>query len=167
MRRTNIPAVLDRSLSGKTRLRGWRVALRAMFAVFVGVAVMPVAAFGELTASPPGAEEYIIWPSDGAVIHGGKLWVRMGLRHMGVCPKGVAFPNTGHHHLLIDTDLPALDQEIPSDRNHLHFGAGETDARIELPPGKHTLQLILGDHHHVPHSPPVYSKKITITVQKD
>jgi len=112
-------------------------------------------------------EEYIIWPPDGAVIHGGKLWVRMGLRNMGVCPKGVAFPNTGHHHLLIDTDLPALDQEIPSDRNHLHFGAGETDARIELPPGKHTLQLILGDHNHLPHAPPVYSKKITITVQKD
>ncbi|MGE8490028.1 MAG: DUF4399 domain-containing protein, partial [Paraburkholderia nemoris] len=69
--------------------------------------------------------------------------------------------------LLIDTDLPALDQEIPSDRNHLHFGAGETDARIELPPGKHTLQLILGDQNHVPHVPPVYSKKITITVLKD
>jgi hypothetical protein len=119
------------------------------------------------TPSPPGAEEYIIWPSDGAVIHGGKLWVRMGLRNMGVCPKGVAVPNTGHHHLLIDTDLPPLDQEIPSDRNHLHFGAGETDARIELPPGKHTLQLILGDHNHVPHVPPVYSKKITITVLKD
>ena len=117
--------------------------------------------------SPPGAEEYIIWPPDGAVIHGGKLWVRMGLRNMGVCPKGVVFPNTGHHHLLIDTDLPPLDQEIPSDRNHLHFGAGETDARIELPPGKHTLQLILGDHNHVPHVPPVYSKKITITVLKD
>lgn len=117
------------------------------------------------TPSPPNAEEYIIWPADGTVIHGGKLWVRMGLRNMGVCPKGIDFPKTGHHHLLIDTDLPPLDQEIPSDRNHLHFGAGETDARIELPPGKHTLQLLLGDQNHVPHDPPVYSKKITIIVK--
>jgi hypothetical protein len=135
--------------------------------VLLGIAPVSGSSATPLTASPPGAEEYIIWPSDGAVIHGGKLWVRMGLRNMGVCPKGVVFPNTGHHHLLIDTDLPPLDQEIPSDRNHLHFGAGETDARIELPPGKHTLQLLLGDHAHVPHSPPVYSKKITITVLKD
>lgn len=141
------------------------VAVRAMLcATFI---VAGTLAQAEQTPSPPGAEEYIIWPSDGAVIHGGKLWVRMGLRNMGICPKGVAFPNTGHHHLLIDTDLPALDQEIPSDRSHLHFGAGETDARIELPPGKHTLQLILGDHNHVPHVPPVYSKKITITVLKN
>ncbi|CAB3733181.1 DUF4399 domain-containing protein [Paraburkholderia rhynchosiae] len=167
MRRTNIPAVPHRSSAAKTRLRGLRVISRALLAVIVGGAALPIAAFAESTASPPAAEEYIIWPPDGAVIHGGKLWVRMGLRNMGVCPKGVVFPNTGHHHLLIDTDLPALDQEIPSDRNHLHFGAGETDARIELPPGKHTLQLILGDHNHVPHAPPVYSKKITITVQKD
>ena len=87
----------------------------------------------------------------------------MGLRNMGVCPKGIDLPNVGHHHLLIDTDLPPLDQEIPSDRNHLHYGAGETDARIELPPGKHTLQLLMGDLNHVPHDPPVYSKKITIT----
>ncbi|WP_425468953.1 DUF4399 domain-containing protein [Paraburkholderia panacisoli] len=148
-----------------------RDALRAAVGAALLAALGSVApwrsARAEQTASPPGAEEYIIWPPDGAVIHGGKLWVRMGLRNMGVCPKGVVFPNTGHHHLLIDTDLPPLDQEIPSDRNHLHFGAGETDARIELPPGKHTLQLILGDHNHVPHVPPVYSKKITITVQKD
>ncbi|MET3229128.1 UNVERIFIED_ORG: hypothetical protein ABIC54_001302 [Burkholderia sp. 1263] len=131
----------------------------------LGGAVCCGPVLAEQTASPQTAEEYIIWPPDGAVIHGGKLWVRMGLRNMGVCPKGVAFPNSGHHHLLIDTDLPPLDQEIPSDRNHLHFGAGETDARIELPPGKHTLQLVLGDHNHVPHAPPVHSKKITITVQ--
>ncbi|EKS66542.1 hypothetical protein BURK_031879 [Burkholderia sp. SJ98] len=117
------------------------------------------------TPAPPNAEAYIIWPPDGAVITGGKLWVRMGLRNMGVCPKGVDLPNVGHHHLLVDTDLPPLDQEIPSDRNHLHYGAGETDARLELPPGKHTLQLLMGDYNHVPHDPPVYSKKITIIVK--
>jgi Domain of unknown function (DUF4399) len=117
------------------------------------------------TPSPPNAEAFIIWPPDGAVITGGKLWVRMGLVNMGVCPKGINMPNVGHHHLLIDTDLPPFDEPIPSDRQHLHFGAGETDARIELPPGKHTLQLLMGDYNHVPHDPPIYSKKITITVK--
>ncbi|MCG2579167.1 DUF4399 domain-containing protein [Dechloromonas sp. XY25] len=115
--------------------------------------------------SPANAEVFIIWPPDGAVIQGGKLWVRMGLRNMGIAPKGVDLPNVGHHHLLIDSELPPFDAPIPSDRNHLHFGAGDTEARIELPPGKHTLQLLLGDHNHTPHDPPVYSKRITITVQ--
>ncbi|MGF6964471.1 hypothetical protein OKW43_001476 [Paraburkholderia sp. WC7.3g] len=167
MRRTRVPLLLIRRHLAQAHCGGLRTAVCAtLVAICFGIGTGGVAR-AEQTQSPPGAEEYIIWPSDGAVIHGGKLWVRMGLRNMGVCPKGVALPNTGHHHLLIDTDLPALDQEIPSDRQHLHFGAGETDARIELPPGKHTLQLILGDHHHVPHVPPVYSKKITITVLKD
>ncbi len=116
------------------------------------------------TPAPPGAQVYFIWPQDGTVIHGGKFWVRMGLRNMGVAPKGVDFPGVGHHHLLIDTELPAAGQPIPSDRNHLHFGAGETEARIELPRGKHTLQLLLGDRNHVPHDPPIFSKKITVTV---
>lgn len=167
MRRTLTPGVLDLRLGTKATRAAFRTAWCATLFLLLGIASLSGSVLAEQTPSPPGAEEYIIWPSDGTVIHGGKLWVRMGLRNMGVCPKGVAIPNTGHHHLLIDTDLPALDQEIPSDRNHLHFGAGETDARIELPPGKHTLQLILGDHSHVPHVPPVYSKKITITVLKD
>ena len=166
-RRTVTPVVLDVHHESNAHREARRKALRATLLLVVGNMLPGAVALGDQTASPPGAEGYIIWPPDGAVIHGGKLWVRMGLRNMGVCPKGVVFPNSGHHHLLIDTDLPALDQEIPSDRNHLHFGAGETDARIELPPGKHTLQLILGDQNHVPHVPPVYSKKITITVQKD
>ncbi|MGB0126598.1 MAG: DUF4399 domain-containing protein [Rhodocyclaceae bacterium] len=122
-------------------------------------------ALAERTPAPKDAEAYIIWPSDGTVVEGGKLWVRMGLRNMGVSPKGVHQPNVGHHHLLIDTELGAMDEQIPSDRNHLHFGAGETEARIELSPGAHTLQLLLGDHNHVPHNPPVFSKKISITVR--
>ncbi|MGU7770350.1 DUF4399 domain-containing protein [Burkholderia sp. MR1-5-21] len=139
---------------------------RATLLVLAATVLAPrVALAAGRTPSPPGAEAYIIWPSDGATITGGKFWVRMGLRNMGICPKGIERPNVGHHHLLIDTDLPPLDQPIPSDRNHLHFGAGETEARIELPPGKHTLQLLMGDYNHVPHDPPVYSKKITITVK--
>jgi hypothetical protein len=113
---------------------------------------------------PKDAVVYIIWPKDGMVIHGGKLWVRMGLSGAGIAPAGVDVPNTGHHHLLIDTDLPLLDQPIPNDKNHRHFGGGQTEARIELPPGKHTLQLLLGDSQHVPTNPPLYSEKITIIV---
>jgi hypothetical protein len=115
--------------------------------------------------NPSAPQVYFIWPYDGSVISGGKFWVRMGLRNMGVAPKGTTVPNTGHHHLLIDTEPPSMTEPIPSDRNHLHFGAGETEARIELPPGKHTLQLLLGDTDHVPHKPPVLSKKITVTVR--
>ena len=94
----------------------------------------------------------------------GGFWVRMGLSGAGIAPAGVQKANTGHHHLLVDADLPPLDQPIPNDHNHLHFGLGQTEARLDLPPGKHTLQLLLGDENHVPHQPPLYSKRITITV---
>ena len=122
-------------------------------------------AHAERTPAPANAAVYIVWPANGTVIDGGRFWLRMGLRNMGVAPKGVKMANIGHHHVLIDTELPAMDQQIPNDRNHVHFGAGETEARIELPPGKHTLQLLLGDHDHVPHDPPIHSNRITITVR--
>ncbi|REE22865.1 MULTISPECIES: DUF4399 domain-containing protein [unclassified Paraburkholderia] len=123
----------------------------------------PNATLAGTTPAPAGAYAYIGYPNDGQVVPANKPFkVWFGLRYMGVAPKGVKFPNTGHHHLLIDTDLPPMDQEIPSDRNHLHFGAGETETMIQLPPGKHTLQLLMGDDMHVPHNPPVYSKKITV-----
>jgi hypothetical protein len=112
---------------------------------------------------PESARVYILWPYDGSVVHGA-FWVRMGLTDAGIAPAGVEKPRTGHHHLIIDSPLPPLDQEIPNDRNHLHFGLGQTEARLELPPGRHTLQLLLGDENHVPHQPPLYSKPITITV---
>ena len=117
------------------------------------------------TPAPPGAEAHIIWPPDGQVIQGGRLWVRMGLKNMGVAPSGVTTPNTGHHHLLINVDPPAPGEPIPNDRNHLHFGAGETEARLtDLPPGEYTLQMLLADADHYPHVPPVASEKIRITV---
>ncbi len=116
--------------------------------------------------APEGAHAYIIWPMDGAVIPGGKFWLRMGLSGAGIAPAGVTKPNTGHHHLLVDTDLPPLDEPIPNDKKHLHFGAGQTEARLELPPGRHTLQLILGDADHVPFNPPIISKKITVIVRE-
>lgn len=140
--------------------------LRKMLSALVLTALLgPGPALAQRSPSPSNAEVFIIWPSDGTVITGGKLWVRMGLRNMGIAPKGQNIAHVGHHHLLIDTELPPFDEQIANDRNHLHFGAGETEARIELPPGKHTLQLLLGDHNHFPHDPPVFSKKITITVR--
>jgi hypothetical protein len=127
---------------------------------------LPICAIADSTPAPDNAYVYIGWPNNGQVISGGKPFrVWFGLRNMGVAPKGVKFPNTGHHHLLIDAELPAMDQEIPSDRNHLHFGAGETETMVELPKGTHTLQLLMADDKHIPHNPPVVSKKITITVK--
>jgi hypothetical protein len=132
-------------------------------------AVVALGATGGLAMAEPkpmsdNAKVYIIWPADGQVIPGGKFWVRMGLSNAGVAPAGIVKPNTGHHHLLVDTDLPPLDQEIPNDKHHLHYGLGQTEARLELPPGRHTLQLLFADDSHVPHNPPLYSKKITIIV---
>jgi len=131
----------------------------ALTALFAGAPV-------HAADAPANAYCYIGWPNDGQVLAANKPFrVWFGLRHMGVAPKGVVFPNTGHHHLLIDTDLPPAGQPIPNDRNHLHYGAGETETLVELAPGKHTLQLLMGDENHVPHTPPVTSKKITITVK--
>jgi hypothetical protein len=139
--------------------------MRTLFAAAAMTALLAGGPAGSATA-PANAYLYIGWPNDGQVLPAGKPFrVWFGLRNMGVAPKGVAFKDTGHHHLLIDTELPPAGQEIPSDRNHLHFGAGETETMVELPPGKHTLQLLMGDEHHVPHTPIVASKKITITIR--
>jgi hypothetical protein len=137
--------------------------MKKSFVAAAAVFLISQAAFAGPTPAPANAYLYIGWPVDGQVVQANKPFkVWFGLRNMGVAPKGVSNPNTGHHHLLIDTGLPDMDKEIPSDRNHLHFGAGETETMIELPPGKHTLQLIMGDYKHVPHNPPVVSRKITV-----
>jgi len=120
---------------------------------------------GAAEPSPQGAREYIIWPRDGAVIKGGKFWLRMGLTNMGLAPAGTVKPETGHHHVILDADLPAMDEPIPNNEHYLHFGKGQSEVRMELPAGRHTLQIILGDANHVPFNPPVYSDKITITVK--
>ncbi len=119
------------------------------------------------TPAPEGAKLYIISPSDGATLKS-PVQVVFGLSGMGVAPAGVEKENTGHHHLLVDAALPegaALNEAIAKDAQHLHFGGGQTEAMVELKPGKHTLQLLLGDHNHIPHKTPVVSAPITLTVE--
>src|SRR5581483_9731776 len=118
---------------------------------------------GGPSPSPPGAEAYFVDIKDGSVITSGQT-IHFGLKNMGVAPAGSDRPNSGHHHLLIDTDLPPLDEPIPNDFNHLHFGGGQTEATLTLKSGEHTLQLLLGDKDHVPHTPPVFSPRIKVRV---
>ncbi|MBD3655018.1 MULTISPECIES: DUF4399 domain-containing protein [Marinobacter] len=117
------------------------------------------------TPAPEGAAVYFVTPLDGQTVNS-PVTVSFGLEGLGVAPAGVERERTGHHHLLVDVDdLPALDQPVPADEHHIHFGGGQTQTTLKLSPGKHTLQLLVGDHLHVPHEPPVMSEKITITVE--
>jgi hypothetical protein len=115
--------------------------------------------------SPAGAEVYIVSPKDGAKLKG-PVTVVFGLKGMGVAPAGIKMENTGHHHLLIDSEVPTdLSLPLPASETSVHFGKGQTETTLKLTPGRHTLQLVLGDSLHVPHQPPLISKKITITVE--
>lgn len=116
------------------------------------------------TAAPAGASAYIISPAAGEQVTS-PVRVRFGLQGIGVAPAGVQAPNTGHHHLLIDVaEMPSVSQPLPATEQIVHFGGGQTETTIELAPGTHTLQLVLGDHLHIPHNPPVRSQRITINV---
>ena len=112
-----------------------------------------------------GTKVYFLSPTDGETVTN-PVVVRFGLSGMGVAPAGVVKENTGHHHLLIDLEtLPDMTKPIPSDKNHRHFGGGQTEVVLELTPGEHHLQLLLGDYAHRPHNPPVVSEQITILVK--
>ena len=123
--------------------------------LLIGMFVIAGATFASAqTPSPPGAKVYFINLKDGAELDSPFL-VQFGLSGMGVAPAGIEKPNTGQE----------LKQPIPADDHHLHFGAGQTEAKVTLPKGKHTLQLVLGDWTHIPHVPPVMSDVITVTVR--
>jgi hypothetical protein len=117
-------------------------------------------------ATPAGAEVYFIAPQNGAKVHG-PVTVKFGLKGLGIAPAGVKFDNTGHHHLLVDTDLSELklDAPMPATDKIVHFGKGQTETTLTLTPGKHTLQLIFADYLHQSFDPPLTSKKITVTVE--
>jgi hypothetical protein len=135
--------------------------------IFLGTASAQEGAGGAAlprTPSPAGAEVYFVSPANGAEVTS-PVTIRFGLRGMGVAPAGVTSPNTGHHHLLIDVaELPPDNLPLPATEQIRHFGLGQTEVSLELPPGQHTLQLVVGDALHIPHDPPVRSDKITITV---
>ena len=116
------------------------------------------------TPAPEGAKVYFLEPQDGAEVSN-PVTIKFGLKGMGIAPAGVDKPNTGHHHILINQKLEDYSAPIPADDNHRHFGGGQTETTLELPAGKHTLQLVLGDQNHIPHSPPIQSQTITITVK--
>lgn len=153
----------------QTRARAINSKLAPLFGTLLLVGITACgAAYGQTATggpskSPPGAQVYFVNLNDGATVPT-KFVVHFGLRNMGVAPAGSDRENAGHHHLLIDTDLPPLREPIPNDFNHLHFGAGQTEAEVTLPPGEHTLQLLLGDKDHVPHTPPVMSRRIKVVV---
>ena len=140
--------------------------IRTGLLVLVAAAMAALSPASAQTPSPAGAKVYIINLKDGAEVTSPFL-VQFGLSGMGVAPAGVEKPNTGHHHLLIDTKLTAeqMKEPIPADDTHKHFGGGQTEAMVTVPKGKHTLQLVLADWSHIPHAPPVMSEPITITVK--
>ena len=118
----------------------------------------------DLTPSPAGAKVYFVSPANGAEVKG-PVKVVFGLAGMGVAPAGVQNKDTGHHHLLIDNPTVDAGKPLPTSDQVKHFGNGQTETTVTLKPGKHTLQLVLGDWKHQPHSPPVMSETITITVK--
>jgi len=117
------------------------------------------------TARDANAELYIGWPNDGEVLRKSAVKVWFGLRNMGVAPAGIAAANAGHHHLILDAGLPDSSEPIPNNENYLHFGKGQTETVVTLSRGVHTLQLNFADKDHLQFDPPLYSKKITITVK--
>jgi hypothetical protein len=129
-------------------------------------AVLAVCAGLAFAAQPAAqARVYFISPLDGETLQG-PVTVRFGLNGMGVAPAGVDKPGTGHHHLFVDVDgLPAPDQPIAKDGQHLHFGGGQTETVLDLPPGEHTLRLVFADYNHMPFDPPIVSDLIHITVK--
>ena len=116
------------------------------------------------TASPDDARVFFVTPADGDTVSN-PVRVEFGIEGMSVAKAGDDAPQSGHHHLIVDADLPNPGMPIPADDNHIHFGDGSTSTELTLAPGQHTLQLLLGDHLHIPHDPPVASETITITVK--
>ncbi|MBA5778581.1 DUF4399 domain-containing protein [Stappia sp. F7233] len=141
------------------------IAMAAIVSATLAVAGSSLSFAGE-TPAPEGARVYFIDLKDGDTVKS-PLTIRFGLEGMGVAPAGVDKDHTGHHHLLVDTVLEgeALNEPLPADEHHHHFGGGQTEVTVELSPGTHTLQLIIGDHNHIPHDPPIMSERITVTVE--
>ena len=116
------------------------------------------------TTSPDGASVFFISPADGDTVTN-PVTVEFGIAGMDVVKAGENAPHSGHHHLIIDAGLPKLGLPIPADEHYVHFGDASTTTELTLEPGSHTLQLLLGDHMHIPHDPPVKSATITVVAE--
>jgi hypothetical protein len=125
--------------------------------------MLTVNTLADQSPSAEGSSVYIISPQNGDIVRS-PVKVVFGLSGMGIAPAGAQIDNTGHHHLLVDAPLPTLVAPIPADENHRHFGKGQTETELELSPGQHTLQLLLGDWSHIPHQEALFSEQITISV---
>ena len=146
-----------------TRTTACAFGLLLSLALPLAIALAPAAL--PRTAAPAGAGVYIVSPKNGAEVKG-PVTVVFGLKGMGIAPAGMQMENTGHHHLLVDTDIPTdTGVPLPATDKIIHFGKGQTETTLTLPPGKHTLQLVLGDHLHIPFNPVIASEKVTITVK--
>ncbi|MBI1384868.1 MAG: DUF4399 domain-containing protein [Rhizobiales bacterium] len=145
-------------------MRAWQRIL-GLSLILTGAAALTATA-DDRTPAPEGASVYFIGLADGDTVTS-PLVIRFGLKGMGVAPAGVEKEKTGHHHLIIDETVEGdeLLESLPADDNHKHFGGGQTEATITLASGRHTLQLVVGDHNHIPHNPPIMSERITITVK--
>jgi hypothetical protein len=136
--------------------------LLSMLAVLAGVA--------KAHSPPEDARVFFIEPTDGAVV-ASPVRIEMGIENFGITPAGTEGRirhTSGHHHVLVDVEtLPSMDAPIPRDAQHLHLDGGETELMLDLPPGRHSLQLLLGDEDHEPHAPPLLSERIWITVTSD
>lgn len=152
--------IVDSKLSGPLA-----VALATALVCIAAVAAVGAEPSIPRSPRPENARVYFITPKADEKLKS-PVVVRFGLEQMGVAPAGVAQANTGHHHLIIDSELPPAGLPVPKSDKFLHFGGGQTEISLELSPGKHTLQLLLGDHNHVPHDPPVVSERITIEIVK-
>ena len=119
---------------------------------------------GLILAAESSTKVFIIQPKNGETVEK-TFEVVFGIKGMTLAPAGTYENNTGHHHLIIDAELPALSLPIPASENYVHFGKGQDRTVLTLEPGKHSLQLLLGDGNHVPHQPPLASKKIEVIVK--
>ena len=161
-----MPVRFSQMSSARRSPFGWIAALAPILgALILGIA-SPIGAETGIPRheSTEGAEVFFITPSAGQVVSSPFI-VQFGLKNMKVSPAGVPEPGGGHHHLIVDADLPPANLPVPTSDHYRHFGKGQTEVALELPPGKHTLQLLLADHNHVPHDPPVVSKRITVEVK--
>lgn len=147
--------------------------MKHLFAIAaISALLLPAAGMAGETPSAPGTKQYFVNLKDGDTVRS-PVKVIFGLSGMGVAPAGVDKENTGHHHILLDRPplgqgedgVDEFDANILADEHNIHYGKGQTEAVLDLPPGKHTLQLVLGDKDHIPHNPPISSEVITITVE--